>query len=239
MEIFTKEIIARSRKQRKKEFCSAGDIFRMLEMAAGEHNRALGFGRSRLLENDAAWILTGQKVRFLVMPRPGQKLRIGTWPGKMRFALFSRHYLIEDEQNHPVVRAASNWTLLHLKNRSILPPKKAGISVEPVVTGTELELEKHIPAAKALPSLQRAVLPEDIDANGHVNNAVYADWIEEYLTSPDSGLSLPALRSISIQYRHELRLGDRVQIRTERSGDRILLTGESEGKTAFCAAAEG
>ena len=34
-------------------------------------------------------------------------------------------------------------------------------------------------------------------------------------------------------------VGDRVQIRTERSGDRILLTGESEGKTAFCAAAEG
>ena len=137
-----------------------------------------------------------------------------------------------------MVRAASNWTLLHLKNRSILPPKKAGISVEPVVTGTELELEKHIPAAKAPPSLQRAVLPEDIDANGHVNNAVYADWIEEYLTSPPIPVFLsPALRSISIQYRHELRLGDRIQIRTERSGDRILLTGESEGKTAFCAAA--
>ena len=68
MEIFTKEIIARSRKQRKKEFCSAGDIFRMLEMAAGEHNRALGFGRSRLLENDAAWILTGQRSCFWSCP---------------------------------------------------------------------------------------------------------------------------------------------------------------------------
>lgn len=238
MEIFTMEITAKSRLRPEGEPCSAGDIFHMLEIMAAAHGSSLGYTRRRVMESGALWIVAGHKVQFLSMPRSGDRLRLSTWPGKTSFAFLPRHCRIEDLQGNLLIRAVTDWALLGLENRGIFSPEKAGIVMEPVITGDELKPEKYIPVATAEPSFRWTVLPEEIDGNGHVNNTVYADRIGAYLTDAPDGPHFPEIHSIAIQYRHELCLGDTALIRTQRDGDRMLITGECGGRTVFCAAAE-
>ena len=232
------EITAESRLRAFGESCTPGDVFHMLEIAAAAHGSFLGHTRRKVLNSGALWIVASHRVQFHSVPRSGDRLKLSTWPGKTRFTFLPRHCRIEDQQGRLLIRAVTDWALISLETRSIFPPEKAGIIMEPVITGDELKPEKYIPIATAEPSFRWTVLPEEIDDNGHVNNTIYADRIAAYLTDEPAGPRLPEIRGISIQYRHELRLGDTAVIRTQRDGDRMLITGECGGRTVFCAAAE-
>lgn len=237
MEIFRKETIIGSRcvsdslAETAGQAADGGDIFRALEEAATDHVRVLGFNHEKLEQFNAVWILVSQSVEFIERPRIGQKVQVVTWPGKTRFTLFPRYYQIEDEDGQILVKASSYWSLLDMESRNILSPKKIGVMLEPTVTGTEISMTGHIAEAESPAPIPRTVTEKDLDSNGHMNNAVYIDWICDLLGDK----SLTSCSRISIQYKNELRLGDEAQLFVQNPDDRTLITGKCADKTSFCA----
>ena len=96
-----------------------------------------------------------------------------------------------------------------------------------------------MPAAPAAPGdaerLSIRVRPQDLDPMGHVNNAVYLDWIEEAIASagdPNATTALP--RRIAIEYAASAEPGDALEatawckdgawwVRLTRVGDGAVL----------------
>jgi len=71
----------------------------------------------------------------------------------------------------------------------------------------------------------------DLDANGHVNNTRYVDWLCNAL-----GMEImkdhPPERLI-IHYDNEIRPGTPVKLRLKRDGVRFQMTGIHDGRNAF------
>jgi acyl-CoA thioester hydrolase len=109
------------------------------------------------------------------------------------------------------------------------------------------------PADRQVFTLPLAIVPEDIDENGHVNNVVYVRWLQEVGTAhwrshyPDDmggRWSWVALRH-EIDYRRPLQLGDAARAVTwvgEPRGARfdrlVLIEGPdgvcAQGRTEWC-----
>jgi len=78
-----------------------------------------------------------------------------------------------------------------------------------------------LPPADAF-GLRLAVLPEDIDQLGHVNNVVYLRWVQEIATAHWHALATPEdqARLLWVVMRHEInykrsaQLGDQIDART-------------------------
>ena len=227
MQVFTRTLRADNNCQRM----SMRDVFTILQDIATEHVDSLNIGREYLKNINAAWVLTSERVQVGAMPKPGQELKVSTWAGSTKFALFPRYFLIEDMQGNELLRTGSLWTIMDLNTRKILYPGDTGLNIKGIVTGKETPLAKTIPAVKAEPETFRTVQPDDIDKNGHMNNTVYLDWFEDML--PRQLLEGSKINNLSIVYKKELRLGDRADIRTRRTDSDIVLQGTHNGATAF------
>ena len=83
------------------------------------------------------------------------------------------------------------------------------------------------------PEAEFTVRPEDTDKNGHMNNAVYLDWLDRVL--PGDFYSRFRLTELTIAYKKELLPGQSAPIRVRREDGALTVQGLSEGKPAFTA----
>ena len=71
----------------------------------------------------------------------------------------------------------------------------------------------------------------DLDANGHVNNARYADWLCNTLGIEEMTRSEP--ETVIFNYNHEILPGRKVTLRRTVKDDRYTLTGSVDDTTVF------
>ncbi|MBQ8975479.1 MAG: hypothetical protein IJ072_07155 [Oscillospiraceae bacterium] len=232
MEVFSQLVTLPKTGQR----LTMAEIFKVFERVASDHVDSLGLGREFFDARGSAWVLTSEHLCFKAPIVPGSTVKISTWAGETKFALFPRYFLMEDEGGAELAGAGSLWSIMDLKQRRILFPEENGVKVEGVVTGRETPLPKNIRSVKAEPELTMTVTPEDIDANGHMNNAVYLDWLERAL--PEEVLSGDGIGELTIIYKKELLLGDSAHIRVDRRPGGFTMQGLHDGKPAFSVAVE-
>ena len=68
------------------------------------------------------------------------------------------------------------------------------------------------PVPDAIDPLTLPVRPQDLDPMGHVNNAVYLDWVEEAIGAAGGSATLVALpRRVAIEYAASAEPGDTVE----------------------------
>ena len=72
--------------------------------------------------------------------------------------------------------------------------------------------------------------PEQIDENGHMNNAAYFDAVEPLLPAP---LRERRPFRISVEYEHEIPAGRRFELRVVAEGESCFFEGSMEGKPCF------
>jgi len=70
-------------------------------------------------------------------------------------------------------------------------------------------------------SIALEVQPADIDAYGHVNNAVYLSWCDRAAWSHSAALGVPLARCISLRRGMAARRIEIDYLRAARSGDRV------------------
>ena len=219
--------------------CDLGGLWRpsailtAMQETAGAHSHALGCGRQTLVKNGIVWVLTRCEVRMDREAHIGERLSIETFPMPLRRWFFPRYFVFRDAAGEQLGAAGTLWVLFDLEKRCMVAPGEVAKAIPdnsdlipplgvpgpvPRLTGAETE------------SMRMPVYSE-LDVNGHVNNARYADWLCD-------ALGMEAMRdyrvkTMRLSYAAEIRPGQEMRLRFTRDGLAYHLTGTHEGKVHF------
>ncbi len=187
-----------------------------------------GFRREYLLENtdgaaliksSSEWIMTDIKTRSFVSvadvwPEGGDKIKKVNFEGRIKKL---RDFEVEPEAE------------LDAKAESIAAP------------GTKLDTDAESSTqAKASPKTSSKPYPvlaanSMLDCNGHVNNTYYASWVMDAIDLPEN----ETIKTLQIDYRKEVTLGQKIDIYSKRTGNKIQAKGmNEEGVRCFSAELE-
>lgn len=204
-----------------------------LQSAATAHAGELGAGTRATLDRGVLWIIARMAVEVERMPGCDEDVLLRTWPGPERHTLFPRYYELLSPEGGTLLRASSIWLLMDAENRRMVPARDAGIQVEGLVRGGELPLPSRIGRFPDRPAerSERTVRYSETDVNGHLNNTRYLDWADDLL-SPEFHRS-HILRSLLVEYRSEIRLGQAVELESILDNGTLYLRGKTGGKESF------
>ena len=203
-------------------------ILEAMQDLATAHSEDLGVGRALMLERDIIWILSRTHLQMQEYPMLDEEVRIRTWPGAANRFFFPRYFVMERPGGHRLGAAAQLWLLLDLSARSVIPPAKADFAFPDTA---------HMPAPLPAPDRvvrvepgqsfvqARAAMYTDLDVNGHVNNARYADWACDLL--PLEALRTHRVENLLLNYTKEVLPGPPIRCALTLAGPRFSLLGES------------
>lgn len=202
-------------------------ILDFFQDVAGEHADIIGVGRDSVLSQDLVWVVV--KVRFSVLSDVPiySKVRVRTWPLESNRAIFRREYVIEDENGAECVLGSSEWVLMHVKKRRIVPARDIIKLPDGFLTRTVFpDSFPRIPDASSGNGGLRTVPGASmIDVNGHVNNTKYANLV---LDAADLGED-ELIEGFCIEYHREITKGAPVTVLIQRTPNSILAKGVSDG----------
>jgi len=200
-----------------------------LQEAAAAHAEKLDVGIPRLRTLGALWVVTRMGVEVLRQPEKGEKIYMETWPGKTRHLLFPRYYAIRSEAGETLARGAGVWMLIHPESRKMLFPEEIGLEVPDFSRGDEPPLpDRRVRFPAELPGQSiHAAAESEQDVNGHVNNVHYLRWAEALL--PEGFAETHRLKSVWVEYRKEILVGQKVELRHAVEQDALFVQGFVDG----------
>lgn len=187
-----------------------GSLFRRLQESGIRHSEMAGFGPKYLIQNGRAWILNRIGINILKSPRYLDTLKVVTWHRETVGFRSYRDFEVFSGSDKVAV-ASSLWIFVDLNTRKILPAPEetadAYTAEEERVPG--LEIESWRPDKKFLPDFATEITlrSADFDPIGHVNSAVYFDYLETLLSSGYD--SAPEVKTILIQFSKEIGMNIR------------------------------
>ena len=197
-------------------------LFTLLQEAAIAHTEALGFGREKTLDKGWLWVVTLQQLRIQRLPVYDEHILLESVPGETMHSLFPRYYRITDAEGKELLSAASIWTLMNEKTRSMASPEETGV----LIHGMEPQWESFFPRppkAAVCETPESWTVPYSMtDLNGHMNNACYLDLAEDHMPP---ALRRAAIREIRAEYAAELRFGETMELRAEQRENCFLFSG--------------
>ena len=207
----------------------SSDLLRWLQDVAGEDATRRGGGQAVLLSHGCTWVLVKNRLEISRWPQPGEELTLTTWPMKGRFALYPRCFELCDAAGEPIVRVESIWAIMDVESRTMLRGEERGIEMEGVEDG-RLRPQRRLTLPEGGEIFTVTPAPEQIDGNGHMNNAAYFDAVEPMLPAELQG-KRPCL--ISVDYEHEIPAGCSAEVRVVREGESCFFEGSMEGRVCF------
>jgi acyl-ACP thioesterase len=214
-----------------------GSLFGYLQDAASMHSEHLGCGVDRLLRDfGVAWILMRLRIDIIRMPLLFEEITIETWPQEPK-AVFERDYIVKDTRGDILINAVSMWVLMDMEKREITRNKLFDYGI-PILKERAIDcrLGKLKPFDTPKFMCEKEIGYSDSDYNGHINNAMYANYIMDCLDA--DFLKTHEIKTISINYVNEILLGDTLLLRKDENICNPNLfyvegVGEKEGKLAF------
>ncbi len=206
----------------------------LMQELAGRHSHALGWGRQVILASGAAWVLTRNEMTVDRYPAPAHDVIGKTVTGQPRRGIYTRYYLIEDEEGRPLVRGSSFWALADIFTRRMTdrPDVAASFGMgEPEAPphprpGAAAEVE-----GGTLRRLSIKPVYTDIDHNGHVNNTRAAAWALCFLAE-HADLRQTPVKTLCINYHREIRPEDTADLTFRMNGNAFSLRCECAGEVA-------
>jgi medium-chain acyl-[acyl-carrier-protein] hydrolase len=192
----------------------------LLQESGGRHAASLGVGAESLTRQGLAWVLIQWSVRIEAWPAWRSDLAVETWPSGLTERTATRDYLLRDSRGAVLARATSHWVMLDLLRRRPvrMPDAVRQIPLAPRPRALAEELLRLPPPETAGGSSELAVRWSDLDANGHVNNLAYVEWIVESV--PREMLRAASVCRFDISFRAETHDGVTVRIECERERQR-------------------
>ena len=193
-------------------------LFQLLQEAAIRHADLHGVGAHGLAERGTSWVLNRLAAGIVRYPRRDEALRVETWStgvrgfrGYREFRLFCGEELL--------LSASSLWLWIDLRTRTLARVPEALAAAFPVGGDgrppyrAELERTRFAAPAATAPAVPVTVRYSDFDANGHVNNTAFLDYLQTALAR--HGLP-PHPRRLELQFVREIPLAAKtVEVRVE------------------------
>ena len=205
-------------------------LFTLFQEIAVAHAEMLGAWRDKTLDRGLLWVVTLQNAEIARMPMYDEQLRFVTWAGKVMHAFFPRYAEVIDANGEVLVRATALWVLMDANTRKMVQPKDAGLLLPGEVTGREGAFPRVPKAPEEGETADFTVPYSYVDINGHMNNTRYFDLAEDL--APEEVRSRKLL-SIGVEYAGEIRLGDRICVRTAWESGHFRVQGLNQDKNCF------
>ena len=208
---------------------SSASLLRLLQQLASADAQRRGAGQAVLTAKGCTWVLVKNRLTFSRFLAPGERISVETWPLQGRFSLYPRHFDIFDAAGEHVAHVESLWAVMDIESRRLLNAEERGIEMAgvenlPFRPARRIQLDEGGERFDFTPDR------EQIDENGHMNNAAYLDAAEAHL--PES-LRGRALRAIAIDYEHELLPERHATLRVLPGEDCCLFEATMDGKICF------
>ena len=178
---------------------------------------------TELLSRGYAWVLMKYEIDFAgKLPELDTRMDINTFHDPNHgyntlrvFKVYSGGQLI--------VSAKTSWLLIDVNSGRPVKPMAHIPGIEDIGEGEEIFPDfREIPeCGDTSLSVDIPVMFHDLDYNGHVNNAVYFEWVHD---SSPVDLTTHSLRTVCASFRSGARLGERV----------TLSFGEAGGEAFIC-----
>lgn len=232
--IFDKEYVLRTLDFDRYNRIKPSAVLDLFQDAAGFHTMQFGCDRFSMRARDLYWVLVNVKMEFLGNIMPTETLVIRTWPIKSNGVKYYRGYKAINEKGEVVIVAQSCWTMIDAKTKRIAVNEKT--------YPDDFDYCDELPFGKKIIKISdfetsdvaRSLEPRfsDLDYNGHVNNAKYADFVLDTLV-PREGIKL---KSFQIDYHKEIKPEETVSLHTFSKGDNVKLKGiGDDGAVRFIA----
>jgi acyl-ACP thioesterase len=208
-------------------------LLRYAQDVAWRHSEDLGFDRQWYIDRGRWWVVRSLELDVLAPIAMGETIRLSTAVVGHRRIWARRLGECRLADGGLAAVATTDWVILDGRGRLVRIPDDFGLSFSnPVLDGDILRVDLDAPGDPATTSpdvrAEIAVRPQDLDPMGHVNNAVYVDWIEEILGL--AGCDVGALpRQYRLEYQASAEPGDRVVGLGWRRGDSWRLSLAREG----------
>jgi acyl-CoA thioesterase FadM len=154
-------------------------LLRYAQDLAWYHSAARGFGRTWYAARGITWLVRAAEVAVVAAVQVGSELIGTTRVVGSRRVWARRRTDFRDADGALVAWVHIDWVLLDARGTPTRIPAEFGPVFGTSPTSIELgrvDLDAPPPAAARTRLIVR---PQELDPMDHVNNAVYADWVEE------------------------------------------------------------
>lgn len=224
-------------------YLPAAGLLRYLEQSAVAAAADAGYGNSFHREHNSAWVIRRMTLLVHTPVRPGSDLEITTWISNFARVRGGREYRVCDASDTLVATGLAEWVYL---NRSTfapmaIPPQVAADfdapgaplgTYEPPILDQE---EDATPPTEHI--IHRTAEWHECDSMGHVNNANYADWLDDAMLSTldTGGTSIAEQRTqglrlngayYKLEYKRAVLPGDQLAVvtRVDRQSGPVYAT---------------
>jgi len=191
---------------------SMAAVYNYCQEVAGNHATALGVGMAYMQANGIVWILARMSAALETRPPSGAELIVRTWPRGTDRLFAIRDYELVDTAGAVLGRGRSAWMVV---DAASFRPRRPEAVAEGLPTNEGRDsLADGALAIKAAEGLavvaRRSVAYSDIDYNNHMNNARYAQWIQDAV-DPEALATADSMR-LDINYLAEMKPGSAADI---------------------------
>ncbi len=233
---FRDHLLVRSYEVGKSGVIGLGTALRYCESLATDASAAIGFPRSWYVAHNTAWVVREMTILLGALPQIGEELQLATWVSEFRRVQAQREYAIwQSTTGRMVARASARWAYCDTaKGQLTRISDEIAEAMTPFGFTLAIRRPRTLADSKADPersnggfsTLQLTARQYEADSQQHINNCVYADWLDEAfsqaitatVSSPDllyseqAEISRP--RFYYIEYIREVVAGDALHIET-------------------------
>ena len=155
-------------------------VFDYFQDIAGLHAKEIGVSYETLKQNNLAWVVLYESFEIINMPPYLENVIVKTWPKPKGRLEFEREYYMENLDGVPLIKGISNWVAIDLDSRSLVRSDCINYLGDyydytnyPNKTKRKIGLDLN----KVEDTFSVMVQYEDLDHNGHMNNARYLTHI--------------------------------------------------------------
>ncbi|MDE5715522.1 MAG: hypothetical protein K2I42_05250 [Anaeroplasmataceae bacterium] len=185
------------------------DIFQDI---AGLHADEIGVGYLDFKKNNLAWVVLYQKIEIVKAPPYLENVLISTWPKPKGRLDFEREYLMCSLDGQHLIHGISLWVVMDLNTRSLVRADKINYNGEYFDNCLYSEKQKRkLGLDKSLIDYEfwYEVTLDDLDHNGHMNNAKYLTIIYNH---SDLYKNNKTIEQFEISYSKEAKYNDKIKI---------------------------
>ena len=208
-------------------------FFQACQDVANNHSANLGYDYHSMHAAGRLWVLSRMKVYFYGFPSMGDALTVRTWPNGIRQKIFfTREFQISSPDGALYAAATSAWLLIDANERRMLLPDvlPGSLPQNSDLPGLDEILMKISPGNGLAEKFTVDAGYSAVDVLGHVNNAVYIDWVMDCFSFEH--FEQHQLSWLQINFNNEIRAGENVRIfagANVNDPSRWLVTGEKTG----------
>lgn len=208
-------------------------VFKLLQEVAIAHANLFDTGTDAMLTRGESWVLNRLAVEIRRYPAYGEPLHIETWSSGIRGFRGYRDFRVQDAQGRLIISGSSLWIFVNIRTGAIMRvPRELAERFPSVNEGAfcpDLDTRDTGRMPEGSTESRITLRYSDFDANHHVNNTAYLDFLQAALS-----LQRAPTRPGQVLIRYGKAIPDscpEVGVRLGSVGERICFAIEVAGET--------